>query len=260
MKRSTQFMLLVILLSFVVRSLACETVNRPAVGGSSGESGSPNPGGASGRGGGSGGDSGGGSAGYSCPQNWVCDGNAAVLQTSSDPPTCSIPTVTSHRIECGADEVCFSGDCVPPTRAPTKTCAGVTDCALPATLCVVSGAQMVFSDPTCDEGQCHWKQTIYECIGEGFLLPCVNGQCVDGGMLTRGPVTPMPLEEATQPAQPPGQACMAAPDCSQPAPGCFGYSLLTYVSPSCQAGACVWELNLTPCDKGCSGGKCLSAP
>jgi hypothetical protein len=139
--------------------------------------------------------------------------------------------------------------------APAKSCTKPTDCELPASICVGAGEQMVFSDPTCDEGQCHWKQIVNTCGGVPGLK-CSGGQCYDAGMQTRGPITPMPMPVATQPPTPPAHACAKAADCPTPAAACYGNWSVTYVAPSCHASACAWEVNLTECAKTCDAGAC----
>ena len=123
---------------------------------------------------------------------------------------------------------------------------------------------MIFSDPTCDEGQCHWKQLIDACGSSGIRLQCASGQCYDPGMNTRGPVVPMPTEDPMQPSAPPAQSCAKAADCTQPAPTCysdssFRSSAVSYVNPACRAGACVWETSLAECRVSCGdGGVCAN--
>jgi hypothetical protein len=267
MNRSTQFVVLIGSLLLLGRVVACQTDDRAAIAtGGAGRDGGTGLGAQGGLGGdGVGGQTGGGlttgesGSGGSCGLFDTCDGNDVVVQTLSNAPNCSQPFVTLSRTPCPTGQVCFEGSCLPPVAAPTMACSSATDCTLPPSVCVEESRLMVFSDPTCDQGQCHWKQIVDDC-NPNFGIRCHNGQCYDPGMMTRGPITPMPTEAPGQPPPPPAQSCAKTADCAQPAPGCFSYSTVTYVNPACRAGTCVWEYDLTVCTNGCGDGGTCATP
>jgi hypothetical protein len=189
-----------------------------------------------------------------------CDGNTVVLHPYCN--ACSGPTAPeSIRTPCDPADTCVQGFCLAHSMTPTKACTVPTDCTLPASLCVGQSQQMVFSDPTCDEGQCHWKQIVNDCNNGFPQLACSGGTCFDPGMMTRGPVTPMPTAAKDQPPAPPAHSCTKAADCPSPPRGCWGASEeVTYVNPACRAGACAWEINLSECTGGCGDGGACATP
>jgi len=161
---------------------------------------------------------------------------------------------------CLEGAVCNAGACLTRVAPPAKSCSVATDCGLPPTVCVESADQMVYSDPSCDSGQCHWKQTVLECGDWGAYCDPSNGTCqVMVPMETAAPPGPNPQSPLDPPIVPPAQSCTAAADCTQPAPTCFSASVVTYGNPSCEAGACVWEMSLSQCPKACFDGACAAA-
>ena len=97
---------------------------------------------------------------------------------------------------------------------PTQTCTTAVECGVPSPVCVGSDNQMLFSDPRCDEGQCHWAQVVLECSGGACDGP--SGQCfqpIVGGAETAAPSPPVPmLSDQQPPGPPPAQACTRAAD------------------------------------------------
>jgi hypothetical protein len=192
----------------------------------------------------------------------TCDGDTVVQTPYCDQATCTGPLSAPTRTPCGSGFACVGGTCLTRAAAPTMACSTPTDCTLPASTCVVSSSLselMIFSDPTCDEGQCHWKQIIDTCASsdEAGFFRCADGQCYDPGMLTRGPIPTMLTPDSIQPPAPPAQACAKASDCLSPSPTCYRDSAVTYVNPACHGGACSWEATITECSGACGdGGTC----
>jgi len=225
--------------------------------------------GTTGTGGGTGGK--GGTGGSACVPNsqWgvyrtpcgpapTCEGNSIASLAYCDETTCSGPTVIWQRTSCGA-MTCGGGKCLTHAAPPAKTCSIATDCGLPPTVCIGATEQLIFSDPTCDDGQCHWQQIVDTCGGFGISFLCRDGTCYDPGMLTRGPVTPTPSPDAMQPPPAPAHACSATADCPQPPSSCFRDSVVSYVHGVCRAGACSWEIDLNQCAGTCGNGVCVGS-
>jgi hypothetical protein len=277
MTRSTRFVMTVAILLLVVRVLACQSNGGsggqpPADGGSAGQrpsDGGAGAGGTAGEGCGATGFAGFGSLG-GCGPDPICDGKVVVQQAYCDQFKCWGAVATVTRTACADGTACDAGRCVTRAFAPSKTCSSPLDCGLPRPVCVGATEQMTFSDPTCDEGQCHWKQIIDACgsfmFGE-FLCDrdgksLNRGQCYDpGGDVKRtGLFTPMPTADPIQLPAPPAQTCSKASDCAQPPTACFKDSVVSYVNPACQVGACDWEVDLSQCGTSCAEGGVCAAP
>jgi hypothetical protein len=192
-----------------------------------------------------------------CGPGPTCDGNAVASREYSDNCACAGPSVITGREECPDGTTCGGGRCLTNAGPPVKACAIATDCGLPPTVCVGLDEQLIFSDPSCDDGHCHWKQIVDTCGSVGGLR-CAAGTCYDPGMLTRGPVTPTPSPDPFQPPPAPEHACAATADCPQPPPTCFHSSVVSYVHGVCRAGACSWEVDLDECAATCSGAVCVA--
>ena len=154
-----------------------------------------------------------------------------------------------------ADVTCGGAGEVPDERGAAKQDVRDRDRLRPSAhcLCRHHGAAD-FSDPSCDDGECHWKQIVDTCGSElGTVFTCSAGTCFDPGMLTRRPITPTPTPDPMQPPAAPEHSCSVTADCPQPSRACFYDSLVTYVRGTCRAGACSWEINLSQCGYICSG-------
>jgi hypothetical protein len=151
---------------------------------------------------------------------------------------------------CGADH------CLGQAPRPEKTCTTAADCALPASVCVGDHEQMVFTDPTCDDGACRWKQLVNVCGPVGYGIRCKSGQCYDPGMQTRTGMMPVISVDPVQPPDPPAHACTKAADCPAPPPSCFNNWTVEYAAPACHDGACAWPVSLAECRFACSEGVC----
>ena len=192
----------------------------------------------------------------------TCDGNTVVTPVLPCDPTTlrCVGAVQMQMTPCLEGAVCNAGACLTRVAPPAKACAVATDCGLPPTVCVESADQIVYSDPSCNNGQCHWKQTVLECGNWGAYCDPANGSCqVNVPMETAAPPGPNPQSPLDPPIVPAAQTCTTAADCTQPAPTCFSASVVTYVSPTCQAGSCVWEMSLSQCAKACFQGACAAA-
>jgi hypothetical protein len=142
---------------------------------------------------------------------------------------------------------------------PAKACSVATDCALPPTVCVGDREQLIFSDPSCDDGQCHWKEIVDSCGSTSLgTVTCLGGTCYAPMVTTGGPLPPTPVPDSMQPPPAPDQACTATADCTPPPPACFYDSIVSYVHGVCRAGACGWDVNLDECAGVCSGGVCTT--
>jgi hypothetical protein len=243
------------------------TTGVAGVAGTTGDAGTSGLGGMSGKGGDTAGTGGstacnagiGGNVGRTlCGPVPTCEGNSVASLAYCDQAACSGPTLVWQRTPCG-DMTCSGGKCLTNAVAPAKTCSIATDCGLPPTVCIGNTRQMIFSDPSCDDGQCHWKQIVDTCgTYSGTTFLCTAGTCYDPGMLTRGPVTPTPSPDPMQPPPAPAHACGAATDCPQPTPTCFYDSVVSYVHGTCRAGMCSWEIDLNECGGTCGdGGVCV---
>ena len=193
-----------------------------------------------------------------CGPASTCDGTELVHFQYCNVQACSGPSTEWKRTACPDGTACGGGKCLTHVSPPAKTCSIATDCGLPSTVCVGASKQLIFSDPSCDDGQCHWKEIVNLCGAAFIAWECLAGTCSDPGALTRGPYPPMPSPDPMQPAAAPEQACTTTADCTQPQPGCFQDSVVSYVNGVCRTGSCRWELDLSQCPGTCSGGVCVA--
>ena len=168
----------------------------------------------------------------------MCDGNSITKFVYCDDAACTGPAKVWKQVPCADGTTCGGGKCLTHVTPPEKACSVVTDCGLPPTVCVGANEQLIFSDPTCDDGQCHWTQIVDTCGSSGVAWYCSGGTCYDPGMQTRGPITPTPSPDAMQPPPAPAHACATAVDCPQPPPACFRDSVVSYVHGVCRDSAC----------------------
>lgn len=191
-----------------------------------------------------------------CTTSTSCQGNTLVTVGSA----CDYPGVctgTVRRTLSWCPGSCEQGRCLSRAAPPSIACTTVDDCGLPQSVCA-GVYQMVFTDPACEAGQCRWKQILNTCGPYGASCLSESGTCAPGpSPMTAGPILPNPMALETQPAQAPAQACAAVTDCTQPPPGCFGDSILSYVNPACVGAQCAWEITLSQCFSGCAAGQCL---
>jgi hypothetical protein len=206
----------------------------------------------------------------------ICDSNTRVQQLMQCTPvdggrtgqgiwdgTCGAPYTS--RVDCPNGGPCSGGECLTRAVPPARSCSMVSDCPLPSSICVGSLTQMVFADPTCDEGQCHWKQIVNNCDSymcdwcQNSYCEIVSGQCVPKGL----GASSSPVAASAQPPNPTVQTCSKAGECTQPPTSCFydfGDSVVSYVQPACRTGSCVWEIALSQCaaSETCVGGACIA--
>jgi hypothetical protein len=201
----------------------------------------------------------------------ICDGNARVQQLMPCTPldggaigqgiregTCGSPYTS--RLDCPNGSVCSGGDCLTRVAAPMRSCLMASDCFEPPRGCVGVYDQIIFSDPTCDDGQCHWKETIDTCFSN-MCDWCMHGHCdLASGQCVPyagGPASQMIA--VPQPATPAAQTCSKSIECTQPPPTCLDDSIVSYVQPACRASACAWEMALSQCaaSETCVGGACV---
>ncbi len=197
-----------------------------------------------------------------------CVGNSVVRAYYCDQTSCIGPSAVHQATACGASATCVGNKCFTRNLTPKLGCTSAVDCSLPQSVC--AGPELMsFSDPTCDEGECHWKQLLNICAVEGRgNVGCTEGRCNVVAMQTSGGLIGMPSVDPMQPPMPPAQACTKAVDCPQPPPICFRPLIsgflpsdfgVSYVNPACLAGACVWQLDLTECSASCTAGACAPA-
>jgi hypothetical protein len=202
-----------------------------------------------------------------CPSSPAsCTGNTLVWQAQAcdlATNTCQGPAKNLSEV-CAGGSVCTAGQCLARAAAPVEPCTVATDCGLPASVCAGAAAQMTFSDPACDDGQCHYKQILVDCAKSGSgedtagFCNVASGNCDFIAPMETAVFPPQPGPYATQPSPPPAQACAAVTDCQAPPVTCFQDSVLTYANPACVTGSCVWELALAQCVHGCAAGACAS--
>ena len=172
------------------------------------------------------------------------------------------------------DCVCSAGECLTRSVPPMQACSTASDCTAPSPTCLGSTDQVMFGTPTCDEGQCHWAQTVTSCQAAcaNYSDPIPTCDCDFASGHCMLPLSSTPFNStvpaATQPASPATAACSSASDCVLPQPTCvaeegtYGYedSVVSYVGPACRANACVWELAFSECapSETCVGGACVA--
>ncbi len=162
----------------------------------------------------------------------ACEGDVAVRITAG---ACVEGDCEYTRIEddCSVvGRVCFEGACV-------DRCDIVTCDEPPPGRCEGPVAIAYQSAGTClaATGECAYSvASRTACITTPGEF-CVAGTCVDGG------------------------ACGVTGDCDAPDPVCAGDVAITFVDPSCDGGACVWQQDRTDCaDEGlrCFDGACAA--
>ena len=193
-----------------------------------------------------------------CGPMSTCDGNMRVQYQYCDQRACSGTWMVYQKYACPDGSTCGGGKCLTHVGPPAKTCSVATDCGLPPTVCVAD-EQLIFSDPSCDDGQCHWTQIVDNCGSDrGYQAHCSAGMCYSPVVLTGGPFPTNPYPDPMQPPPAPAQTCAATADCTQPATACFHDSVVSYVHGVCRAGTCSWEVNLDECAAGCGDGACVT--
>jgi hypothetical protein len=148
---------------------------------------------------------------------------------------------------CAEGQHCSNGLCLTRAAPPAKTCVSASDCGLPPSACAERDL-VIFTDPSCDAGQCHWRQIIESCGGASPGCNVASGQCANPvAMMTAAGPPPDPMPDPEQPAAAPEQACAQVSDCIAPAATCYRASTVSYVNPACEAGSCVFGLDIAEC-------------
>jgi hypothetical protein len=187
----------------------------------------------------------------------ACLSNGAAGSSTSG--TCGDGPAQTVMIPCAQGLHCSAGLCLTHAAPPTKTCVAGTDCGLPPSTCAERDL-VIFTNPSCQDGQCHWNEIVEACGGASPGCDAASGHCLNPPFMQTavGP-PPNPMPDPQQPAPPPAQSCSKAADCVAPAPTCYRASTVAYVNPACEAGSCVFALDISECpypNHACVAGVC----
>jgi hypothetical protein len=205
-----------------------------------------------------------------CELDRRCSGDTQVIErvacvvtsggSSNGSGYCADGPSETIMIPCPTGQHCSAGLCLTHAAAPTTACESASDCGLPPSTCAERDL-VIFTDPSCDGGQCRWKELIESCGGASPGCDAASGQCAFPPVfMTASGAPPNPMPDLSQPEAAPEQSCAQASDCAAPAPSCYRASTVNYVNPSCEAGSCVFSLDISECpypNHACQAGACL---